>query len=392
MDGMNVRSRSKPLQCRPSSDEGAVMLHVPMNTRSAALGLIAVICSIAVLQWGRNVFIPFMLALVFSYALSPMVDRLVQWRLPRSLAAGLVVSGVIGGAGGVAWSLNDDAMAVVDSLPAATEKMRHAVAAWRPQGQSTLAKVQKAATQLERAATEGVQPPNANVPKVQVERPFSISDYLWTGTVNLMNMVGQIVSICLITFFLLSSGKSFRRKLVRIAGPTWREKRRTVRVLDTITDQVKAYLRVQVATSVFCGATVGMAFAMLGVNHAAVWAVVALALNFIPYIGALVFTGTAVLISMGQFGTISMALTIGILSMAIFTIEGSLLTPWLSSRASRMSPVVIFMGLLAGGWMWGVWGLFLAVPMLMIIKAVCDHVENLNAIGELMAVEDGGRS
>lgn len=369
------------------------MMHVPVNTRSAALGLIAAVFCAAVLQLGQNVFIPFMLALVFSYALSPVVERLVRWRLPRALAAGLVVSGVIGGAGTVAWSLNDDAMALVDSLPVATEKMRHAVAAWRPQGQSTLAKVQKAATQIERAATEGVQTPSAsNVPKVQVEaRPFSINDYLWTGTVNLMNMIGQIVSICLITFFLLSSGKSFRRKLVKIAGPTWREKRRTVRVLDTITDQVKRYLRVQVATSIFCGVTVGMAFAVLGVEHAAVWAVVALALNFIPYIGALVFTGAVVLISMGQFGTISMALTIGTVSMAIFTIEGSLLTPWLSSRASRMSPVVIFMGLLAGGWMWGVWGLFLAVPMLMIIKAVCDHVENLNAIGELMSVEDGTR-
>ncbi|MGC4061068.1 MAG: AI-2E family transporter [Aquabacterium sp.] len=362
-----------------------------MNTRSAALGLIAAACCIAVLQLGQNVFIPFMLALVFSYALSPLVDRLVRWRMPRSLAAGVIVSGVIGCAGTVAWSLNEDAMALVDSLPVATEKMRHAVAAWRPQGQSALAKVQKAATQLERAATEGVQPPTNNVPKVQVERPFSINDYLWTGTVNLMNMIGQIVSICLITFFLLSSGKSFRRKLVKIAGPTWREKRRTVRVLDTITDQIKLYLRVQVATSIFCGVTVGTAFAVLGVEHAAVWAMAALALNFIPYIGALVFTGAIVLVSMGQFGTISMALTIGTLSMVIFTIEGSLLTPLLSSRASRMSPVVIFMGLLAGGWMWGVWGLFLAVPMLMIIKAVCDHVENLNAISELMSVEDGSR-
>jgi predicted PurR-regulated permease PerM len=372
---------------------GPVTLHVPVNTRSVALGLIAGICSVAALQWARNVFIPFMLALVFSYALSPLVDRLVGWRLPRSLAAAIVVLSLIGGVAGATWSLNDDAMALVDSLPAATEKMRHAVATWRPHGQSTLAKVQTAATQLERAATEGVQPPTAsNVPRVQVEqRPFSISDYIWTGTINLMNMIGQIVSICLITFFLLSSGKSFRRKLVKITGPTWRQKRRTVRVLDTITDQVKRYLRVQLATSVFCGVTVGMAFAALGVNHALVWAVVALALNFIPYIGALVFTGAVVLISMGQFGTVGMALTIGTLSMVIFTVESSLLTPWLSSRASRMSPVVIFMGLLTGGWMWGVWGLFLAVPMLMMIKAVCDHVENLNAIGELMSVEDGRR-
>lgn len=366
------------------------MLHMPVNTRSAAVGVIAVICCIALLQLGRNVFIPFMLALVFSYALSPIVDRMTRWHLPRALAASLLLFGLIGGVGTAAWSLKDDAVSMIDSLPDATEKMRRALAAWRPQGQSALAKVQKAATQIERAATDNLPPPNTqDVARVQVERPFSINDYLWTGTVNLMNMIGQTVSVCLITFFLLSSGKSFRRKLVKIVGPSLRDKRQTVRVLDTITDQIKRYLLVQFATSTFCGIAVGVAFFALGMSHVAVWAIAAWALNFIPYLGALAFTGAAVVVSMGQFGTLGMALTIGTLSMVIFTLEASLLAPWLSSRASRMSPVVIFMGLLAGGWMWGVWGLFLAVPILVIVKTVCDHVENLHAIGELMSVEDG---
>jgi predicted PurR-regulated permease PerM len=93
-------------------------------------------------------------------------------------------------------------------------------------------------------------------------------------------------------------------------------------------------------------------------------------------------------VGLWQFGTLDMALTVGAVSTLIFCCEGSLLSPWLSSKASRMSPVVIFVGVLAWGWLWGIWGLFLGVPVLMIVKSVCDHVEDLQPIGELMSAED----
>lgn len=376
-------------QPRLSADE-RVLLHMPVDVRSAALAVIAVICCIAMLHWAKDVFIPVLLGVVFSYALSPVVDSMVRLGLRRALSAVVLMTAVFGSVGVAAWSLNDDAAALIDSLPEAAQKMRRSLASWHPKGQGTLEKMQKVASQLQRVAAENVpvSPASKGVTHVQVEQPmFAIGDYLWAGTLGLVKIGGQAVAVCLITFFLLLSGKSFRRKLVKITGPTFREKRITVKVLETITDQIKRYLLVQLATSTFSGVAVGLSFIAMGVQHAAVWAVVAWALNFIPYLGAITFIASATLVSLWQFGTPDMALTVSAVSLAIFTVEGSLLTPWLSSRASRMSPVVIFVGVLAWGWLWGVWGLFLGVPALMIIKSVCDHVDGLQPIGELMSAD-----
>ena len=90
------------------------------------------------------------------------------------------------------------------------------------------------------------------------------------------------------------------------------------------------------------------------------------------------------LIGFAQFGTFEMALLIGGVRLLINFAEAYALTPWLTSRASRMNPVAVFAGVLAWGWLWGIWGLFLGVPILVVIKVVCDRVDGLKAVGELL--------
>ncbi len=107
-------------------------------------------------------------------------------------------------------------------------------------------------------------------------------------------------------------------------------------------------------------------------------------LNFIPYIGSIVVTGASALMGFVQFGAFEMGLLTGGVSLVIHSLEGYILTPWLTGKASRMNPVAVFVGVLAWGWLWGVWGLFLGVPILMAIKAVCDRVDDLKAVGELL--------
>jgi predicted PurR-regulated permease PerM len=79
-----------------------------------------------------------------------------------------------------------------------------------------------------------------------------------------------------------------------------------------------------------------------------------------------------------------MTILVAATSLAITSLEGLLLTPWLTSRAARMNAVAVFVGLLFWGWLWGAWGMLLAVPMLMVLKAICDHVEDLRSVGELL--------
>ena len=110
--------------------------------------------------------------------------------------------------------------------------------------------------------------------RVQIEKPkFNIQDYLWTGTLGLVALVGQATVVLFLTFFLLASGNTFRRKMVKIAGPTFTEKRLTMQALDEITEQIQRYLLVQVFTSVLVGIATWLCFLWIGVQHAAVWGI-----------------------------------------------------------------------------------------------------------------------
>ncbi len=140
----------------------------------------------------------------------------------------------------------------------------------------------------------------------------------------------------------------------------------------------------QVLTSVIVGVASGLAFWAIGLENAAVWGVAAGVLNLVPYLGAIVTTAGTALVAFFQFGTVGMALAVASISFVINTLEGTWLTPWLSGRASHMNAVVVFAGILFWGWLWGGWGLILGLPIMMVIKAVCDHVEDLKPIGEFM--------
>jgi predicted PurR-regulated permease PerM len=362
-------------------------LHLPVQVRGATLIVLAVLLVVATLKWASAFFIPLMLGLLLSYALSPIVNALQRVRVPRWLSAGLLIVGLLAGAGASIYAFADDANALVESLPEAAEKVRDAIRKRASKG-APLETVQKAAQQLEQAAAEAgprAAPPARGVQRVVIEKPrFDIREHLWTGTLGLASLIGQIVVVTFLTYFLLLSGDTFRRKLVKIAGPELSAKRITVQTLDEITGQIQRYLLVQVLASIVVGAATGLLFWALGLKHAAVWGFAAGVLNLIPYIGSAVIAGAAALVAFLQFGELDEAFYVAAASLAIHTIMGNLVVPWLTSRAGRMNPVAVFIGVLAWGWLWGVWGLLLGIPIMMMVKAVCDRVDHLKPVGELL--------
>jgi predicted PurR-regulated permease PerM len=199
-----------------------------------------------------------------------------------------------------------------------------------------------------------------------------------------MSALGQFTVVVFLTFFALASGDVFRHKLLRIAGPSLERRKVTMQVLGDITGQIQRYLLVQALTSVIVGITTGAAYAALGLQNAIVWGVLAGVLNLVPYIGSIVVTGASALVAFLQFGSWDMALAVGGTSLLIHTLIGNLLTPWLTSRTSSMSPVAVFVSVLAWGWLWGLWGLLLGIPIMMAVKTICDRVDDLKAVGELL--------
>jgi predicted PurR-regulated permease PerM len=374
-----------PLAADPE-DPSHVLLRGPTEVRSVTLVVLTVLAVLATLKWASAFFIPVMVGFMFSYALSPIIDALERWRIPRTISAAVLILGILGGAGASVWAFADDANQLVASLPDAAKKLRDTMRRSSRQ-ENTLGTVQKAAEHLEKAAQDAstAVPAAKGVQRVVVEKPaFNIRDHLWSGTVGLASLIGQVVVVTFLTYFMLIAGDTFRRKLVKIAGPTLTQKKITVQALDEITGQIQRYLLVQLLASVVVGVTTGLAFWALGLKHAAVWGFAAGVLNLIPYIGSFIVTGAAGTVAFLQFGEMDMALAVVGASLFINTIEGNLVVPWLTSKASRMNPVAVFVGVLAWGWLWGVWGLLLGIPIMMVIKAVCDRVEDLKPVGELL--------
>ena len=369
----------------------SVVVHLPVNVRNASMVLIAVLLTVFILGWAKAVFIPILLGVMASYALTPIVDRLQQWRIPRVLAAAVLLSAIVGSLGWTAYRLGDDAIAVLESLPEVAHKFREVTKARESSAadsMSTMGKVQQAATEFESAADGGVTknaPAARGVTRVQIEKPkFNVQEYVVSGTFGVVAFIGQATVVFFLTFFLLASGNTFRRKLVSVAGSTFSEKKLTVQALDEIAAQIQRYLLVQVFTSLVVAVATWLVFLLMGVEHAAAWGLVAGVLNFVPYLGSIVFTAAAAAMGLMQFGTIGAALLMAGASLSLHTLSGYVLTPWLTSRTSRMSAVVVFVGVLAWGWLWGLPGLLLGVPILMAIKAVCDRVDDLKAVGELL--------
>ena len=376
----------KPEEVTDFPEPERVLLQMPVDVRNMSLLVLAILASLFVLHWAKAVFIPVMLSVLFSYALSPPINWLEVKHVPRWLSSAVLLLAIVASIGWGAYSLRLQASQLLAALPEAAQKLGEAMKPSSGKSESALDTVQKAATQLEKAATDNAAASNANrgATRVVVEKAhFNITDYLWTGTMGLVALIGQAMVVLFLTYFLMLSGDTFRRKLVKLT-PSLSNKKITLQALNEITEQIQRYLQVQLLTSVVVGVLTGLALLAFGLENAAVWGVAAFILNFVPYIGSVMTAAASALVAFLQFGSLNTAMAVGGTSLFIHTVVGNLLTPWLTSRASRLSPVAVFMGLLIWGWLWGVWGLLLGVPIFMMAKSICDRIEDFKPIGEFL--------
>lgn len=352
-----------------------------------ALTVLAICAVILLLRYMQEVFIPFVLAGLTFYALDPMVDWLQRWRVPRSIGAALMLLLLIGTIGLLGYTLRDDVSEVANDLPAATQKLRATLRANRNQPPGAMEKLQQAATEIDKTAAEatGTSLTPSGVLRVRVEEPaIQLSEYLRWGPVGALSFAGGSIMVFFLAYFLLVADDLFKRKLVEVIGPTLARKKVTVQVLNQIATQIEAFLMVQIFTSAVVGFATWLALWWVGLENAAVWGLCAGLLNSIPYFGPLIVTGALTVIAYVQFGTVPMALTVAAIALLITTLEGWILTPILMSRVAQINTVTIFAALLFWSWLWGIWGLLLAVPIMMAFKAVCDRIEDLQPLGKLL--------
>ena len=213
-------------------------------------------------------------------------------------------------------------------------------------------------------------------------RPMSIGVSRKPSRLVIANVTAQ-------TYVVLSGSLNSRNATtpsapVTITGPTLSNKKATVQILNDISEQIATFIRVQILTSVIVAVATGLALWAFGLEQYIVWGLLAGLFNSIPYLGPVIVTAALGFVALLEFNDPVKTIYLCAVTFAITSLEGFLLTPSLMGRAAQMNPVAIFVGLLFWSWIWGIWGTILAVPMLMMLKAICDHVEDLQPIGELL--------
>ena len=383
-------SENKETRKNGSEPEQPVLESAPTtDVRSVAMTTMAVIAVVLILQYAQPVLIPVVIGVLLSYVLGPIVESLARRGLSRWIGAALVLSLLCGALGFSTYKLAPQLLSIVDDMPTATRRLleRSKVSRIPQEDESAIDKVQRAATEIDKAAAAAAEPTptQRGVTRVQIVEPaFRATDYLWAGGKNVLAFMGQFTMVLFLVFFLLVTGDLFKRKLVKIAGPTLTKKKITVQIMDDINRQISGFLRVQVLTSALVGVLTSIALWYFGVRQFIIWGIFAGIFNSIPYLGPLIVTGGLGIVAFIQFDDLLKTGYICAVAMAITSLEGWLLTPTLMSRAAQMNPVAIFVGLLFWSWVWGVWGTILAVPMMMTAKAICDRVEDLQPVGELL--------
>jgi predicted PurR-regulated permease PerM len=366
----------------PVADVPEVSLFDDLDTKAVSLLIIALGVSIFLLNYMQALLAPLAFGLLLFYALDPAVDALERGRVPRWFGAAFMIILTLGVIVGGAYALQDQALTVINELPSGARRIS-ALVERRPREEAgPLEKVEQAAEEL---AKNDAPRPKPGVVRVQVEDPpITATSLLWSGSVSVLSALNQLLMILFLTYFSLLADKMFRRKFVEL-GPTLTKKKITLEIIDDISSQIGRFLLVQVFTSVVVGVVTWAALAWLGLEQAIFWGLLAGVFNSIPYYGPLLVTGGLAVVGFLQFGELYTTLIIAGVSLAITSLEGWLLTPTLMGKVASMNRVAVFVGLLFWSWAWGIWGLLLAVPIMMSIKVFCDHVEELEPVGKFLS-------
>ena len=199
-----------------------------------------------------------------------------------------------------------------------------------------------------------------------------------------LEALGQAAMVVFLVFFLLVGGDRFKRNLVRLTGPSLSRKKITVHILNDINHSIQKYLLMLVTTNLLVGLLTWVAFRWLGLENAGAWAAAAGVLHIVPYLGSGVAAVATAMAAFIQFNSLAMAVLVAGASLAIATVIGTFVATWMTGRIANMNSAAVFISLMFWGWLWGIWGMLLSIPIIVIVKVVSQHVEQLHPVAELL--------
>jgi predicted PurR-regulated permease PerM len=392
-DSAEIPSQATEAAPSPEPDEPfaqkAVLpsrIAVQVDARGMALATLAIVAFIFALQLAQKFFIPLLFGIFIAYTLNPLVAWLERIKIPRFAATSLIMLTVVCGAAVVANTVVSEVQSIMEELPISAHKLSRILSKSQDGQPSAIQKMQKAATEIEQATApqtpEAARQAKRNV--VADQPTIKVKELVLAGSMGVISFIGEATMVVFLVFFFLLSGDTFKRKLVKLTGPSLSQKKITVNILDDINSSIQRYMFMLLVTNLLLTFLMWIALRSFGLANAGAWALAAGLLHVIPYFGPLLITLSTGLTAYMQFESFSQAAMVGGISLGISTLIGMFVTTWMTGKIAKMNPAAVFIALLFWGWLWGVWGLLLGIPIVVIIKVISEHIEGMQPIAELL--------
>ena len=324
------------------------------------------------LYFASPILIPIIAALLLSMLLAPFVGLLERIRVPRTLGSLIVVVAAIGALFGIAASLRGPAQSWLSEpqrFSRLEEKLRPITASFEI--------LQYATKQLEKATAPRDGP---SIQKVELTGS-GLSGLLSTGIGHVASTTAAVIGLL---YLFLVSGDTFLRKLVLVT-PSLKDKKRAVEIVRNIETDISFYLLMIASINIAIGFIVTATTGILGISDPFLWGTLAAVLSFAPYVGEFAIVILLSLAGILTFDNLVQAFVAPAVYFVLMTICWQGVVPFVVGRRMTLSPVAVFIAIIVLGWMWGVIGALVAVPVLASLKIICERIGPLHPVAEFLS-------
>ena len=348
------------------------LLGKPFNVRSIALTGLFVLAIFYTMYFMRSVLLPVVLALLLSYLFRPIVRALARVKVPPIIGAAVILVALLALIGYGVSSLMVPFASWLEKAPAGLSELQHKLMPLK----KSMTQVAQASGEIEKLAT----PDSPTKTAVEVKRrPLTEMLYMRTP-----EFIAGAVLLFILLYFLLVYDGVFMSKVIKLM-PTLSDKKTAVSIAHDIESHVSRYLLTITIINTCLGLAVGTTVGLLGLRNPIMWGVMVGVLNFVPYLGALTGMICMTIGAVLSFDSLSYALLFPAVYLASGALEGNFITPWVMGRSLTLNPVIILISLTFWGWMWGIVGVILAVPILAALKIFCAHIDRMAPIAEFLS-------
>jgi predicted PurR-regulated permease PerM len=377
IDDEEVEEKERPEPAETEKPEPPRLQPIQRPWRATAIAIVGlfILALFYTFYFARDIFLPVTLAWILNLLLQPILEFLERLRIPRAIGAGILLIGIVGLVVASVALVSEPASAWLSKAPQmieeATERVRETL---RP-----AESIQQAATKVENLRVTG--PGEEETPKVEIKKP-GLMNMVLSKTTSVVLLVGETL---VLLYFFMAAGDVLMLKAIQ-ALPTFRDKKRAVEIAKEMQRQVSRYLGAVSIVNAIEGTIIGIGLALVGMPNPILWGVLAALVNYVPYLGAMFCVACITVVSLVTFNSVGHALLPPAIYVAV-NLSDNFLSPFIIGKRLVLNPLVVFLAVLFWGWIWGVVGVLLAVPITMAFKIFCDHFKSLAPIGELLAGE-----